>query len=167
MIDLNMTLVAQILNFLILVALLRWLAYDPVVRMLKARENRIAESIQRADDDAAAAESVLADYKAKLAEASAKAQEIQARAEERAEEYRAARKADTEREIEQMKKAAQAEIQRDRERAVEELRTQMVTLSMAAAGKIISKNLDAAENEQLIGDFVAKLDKNKIGDLSC
>ena len=43
----------------------------------------------------------------------------------------------------------------------------MVALSMAAAGKIISKNLDAAENEQLIGDFVAKLDKNKIGDLSC
>ena len=51
MIDLNMTLVAQILNFLILVALLRWLAYKPVVSMLKARENRIADSIQRADDD--------------------------------------------------------------------------------------------------------------------
>ena len=46
MIDLNMTLVAQILNFLILVALLRWLAYKPVVSMLKARENRIADSIQ-------------------------------------------------------------------------------------------------------------------------
>ena len=73
MIDLNMTLVAQILNFLILVALLRWLAYKPVVSMLKARENRIADSIQRADDDAAAAEAVLADYKAKLAEASARA----------------------------------------------------------------------------------------------
>lgn len=162
-----MTLAAQILNFLILVALLRWLCYNPVVRMLKARENRIADSIRRADDDAAAAEAVLNDYKAKLADASAKAQEIQARAETRAEEYLAKRKADTENEIEQMKKAAQAEIKRERERAVEELKGQMIALSMAAAGKIISKNLDAKENEQLIGDFVAQLDKNKIGDLSC
>lgn len=167
MIDINMTLAAQILNFLILVALLRWLCYNPIVRMLKARENRIADSIRRADDDAAAAEAVLKDYKAKLADASTKAQEIQARAETRAEEYLAKRKADTENEIEQMKKAAQAEITRERERAVEELKGQMIALSMAAAGKIISKNLDAKENEQLIGDFVAQLDKNKIGDLSC
>jgi F-type H+-transporting ATPase subunit b len=162
-----MTLVAQILNFLILVALLRWLAYKPVVRMLEARENRIADSIQRADDDAAKAEQVLKDYKAKLAAASTKAQEIQRNAEARAEEYLAQRKAATENEIEQMKKAAKAEIQRDRERAVEELKGQMVMLSMAAAGKIISKNLDAKENEQLIGDFVSQLDKSKIGDLSC
>jgi len=167
LIDINMTLVAQILNFVILVALLRWLCYKPVVRMLKAREERIADSIQRADDDAAAAEAVLADYKAKLAQASAKAQEIQAKAEARAEEYRATKKAEAEHEIEQMKKAARAEIERDRERAADDIRRQVVALSMAAAGKIISKNLDSSENEKLVGDFVAKLDKAKIGDLSC
>jgi F-type H+-transporting ATPase subunit b len=42
-----------------------------------------------------------------------------------------------------------------------------VALSMAAAGKIISKNIDKAENEQLITEFVDKLDKDKIGDLPC
>ena len=36
-----------------------------------------------------------------------------------------------------------------------------------SAGKIIAKNLDAGENEQLISEFVNKLDKDKIGDLSC
>lgn len=167
MIDLNMTLVAQIINFLILVALLRWLAYEPVVRMLKARENRIADSIKHADEDAAKAAATLNEYKAKLAEASAKAQEIQARAEKLADEYRAAKKADAQKEIEQMKKAAQAEIERDRERAVEELRARVVALSMAAAGKIIEKNMDSEANERFIGDFVDKLDKNKLGDLSC
>ena len=66
-----------------------------------------------------------------------------------------------------MKKAAEAEIERERTRTVEELRSEVVALSMAAAGKIISKNIDASENEQLIAEFVNKLDKDKIGDLPC
>ena len=43
----------------------------------------------------------------------------------------------------------------------------MITLSMAAAGKIVAKNMDKSENEALIEDFVNKLDKDKIGDLPC
>ena len=43
----------------------------------------------------------------------------------------------------------------------------MITLSMAAASKIIAKNMDAAENEALISEFIDQLDKDKIGDLSC
>ena len=51
--------------------------------------------------------------------------------------------------------------------AARRLKGEVVALSMAAAGKIISKNIDNTENEQLIADFVNKLDKDKIGDLPC
>lgn len=167
MIDLNMTFFAQIINFVILVVLLRAVAYKPVVNMLKAREDRIKESLDKADADAAEADKLLADYKKKLAAANVKAEDIIRNAEKRASEEREAARAETKREIEQMKKAAEAEIQRDRERAVAQLRGEVVALSMAAAGKIISKNIDKAENEQLITEFVDKLDKDKIGDLPC
>ena len=70
-------------------------------------------------------------------------------------------------EIKQMKEAAQQQIQRERSQAVEQLKSQMVVLSMAAAQKIVSKNMDAAENEALIGEFIDQLDKDKIGDLPC
>ena len=161
MIELNATFFAQILNFLILVVILRAVAYKPVVRMIQARENRIAESLEKADADAAAAAATLKDYKRQLADAHAKAQEIVDKAEKRArEEHDASVLAPT-------IFIAQEEIQRDRERAVEQLKTEVITLSMAAAGKIISKNIDAKENEQLIGDFISQLDKEKIGDLSC
>ncbi len=162
-----MTFFAQIINFVILVVLLRAVAYKPVVNMLKAREDRIKESLDKADADAAEADKLLADYKKKLAAANIKAEDIIRNAEKRASEEREAARAETKREIEQMKKAAEAEIQRDRERAVAQLRGEVVALSMAAAGKIISKNIDKAENEQLITDFVDKLDKDKIGDLPC
>ena len=162
-----MTFFAQILNFVILVVLLRVVAYKPVVNMLKAREDKIQESLDKADADAAEADQLLADYKKKLVAANVKAEEIIRNAEKRANEDREAARAETKREIEQMKKAAEAEIQRDRERAVAQLRSEVVALSMAAAGKIISKNMDKAENEQLITEFVDKLDKDKIGDLPC
>ncbi len=167
MIDINWTLFAQILNFLILVVLLRAFAYKPVVNMLKARQDKIQESLDKADADAAEADKLLAQYKEKLAAATKKAEEIQKNAEKRAAEFREAEEQKVKADIEQMKKAAQADIERDRAKAVEKLRVEMVSLSMAAAGKIIAKNLDSAENEALITEFVDKLDKDKIGDLPC
>ena len=167
MIEINGTLIAQILNFLILAGILRVVAYKPVVNILKARQAKIQESIDKAEADAAEADKLLADYKAKLAAAHAKAAAILENAEKRASEEREAKRAEIKREIEQMKKAAEAEIERERTRAVEELRSEVVALSMAAAGEIISKNIDASENEQLIAEFVNKLDKDKIGDLPC
>ncbi len=167
MIDINATFIAQILNFLILVVILRAVAYKPVVRMLQARQDKIAESLTKADEDVEKAEAVLKEYQEQLSGARVKAQAIIDKASKRAQEEREASVLETKREIEQMKKAAQAEIQRERALAVEQLKGEVVALSMAAAGKIIAKNLDAGENEQLISEFVNKLDKDKIGDLSC
>ena len=167
MIDLNATFFAQILNFLILVAILRALCYKPVVRMIKAREDKIAESLAKADSDVAEAESLKKDYQAQLAEAREKAQAIVDKAEKVAASNRETSLQDTKREIEQMKKAAQAEIQRDCERAADQLKKEIVALSLLAAGKVVEKNMEASENEALVGDFIDKLDKDKIGDLSC
>ncbi|WP_031585700.1 F0F1 ATP synthase subunit B [Selenomonas bovis] len=167
MIDLNATFFAQILNFLILVAILRALCYKPVVRMIKAREDKIAESLAKADSDVAEAESLKKDYQTQLAEAREKAQAIVDKAEKVAASNRETSLQDTKREIEQMKKAAQAEIQRDRERAADQLKKEIVALSLLAAGKVVEKNMEASENEALVGDFIDKLDKDKIGDLSC
>ena len=148
MIDLNATFFAQILNFLILVAILRALCYKPVVRMIKAREDKIAESLAKADSDVAEAESLKKDYQAQLAEAREKAQAIVDKAEKVAASNRETSLQDTKREIEQMKKAAQAEIQRDRERAADQLKKEIVALSLLAAGKVVEKNMEASARQR-------------------
>ena len=167
MIDINATLIAQMLNFLVLVVLLRIFAYKPIVKMLKEREERIAGSIKKADDDAAAAEATLKQYQEQLAGARVNAQEIIDKAEKRTREDHEASMQTTKAEIDQMKHAAQQEIQRERALAVEKLKGQVAALSIAAAEKIVSKNIDAAENEALIKEFIDQLDKDKIGDLPC
>ena len=66
-----------------------------------------------------------------------------------------------------MKKAAEVQMERERAHAVEQLKAEVVALSLAAAGKIIQKNLEAKDNDAIIGEFIAKLDANKIGDAPC
>lgn len=167
MIDINATIIAQILNFLVLVIFLRAVAYKPVVGMLKARQDKIAESLEKADADKLAAEKTLKEYQAKLAAAQIKAQDIIDKAERMAQEEHDARVRETKHEIEQMKKAAQEEIAMERAKAVQELKGEVVNLSLAAAGKIITKHIDAKDEDKLIGEFIAQLDKNKVGDLTC
>ena len=164
MIDINMTLVAQVLNFLILVVILRAVAYKPVMKMLKAREEKIAKSIDAAEADEKKAKALLDEYNKQLADARIKAQEI---VDKRAQEERDASVAETKREIEQMRKAAKEDIARERDRAAMQLRAEMVALSMQAAGKIIAANMDNKANEKMVSDFIDQLDKDKIGGLPC
>ena len=167
MVDLNMTLVAQILNFLILVAILTKVAYKPIVKALKEREDKIKNSIESAEADEAKAKEVLTDYQKQLAAARVQAQEIVDKAIKLAAEEREASIAETRTEIERMKKSAQEDIVREREIAVAKLKGEVVALSMAAAGKIIGESMDSNANEKLVGEFIESLDKEKMGSLPC
>ena len=76
MIDINWTLAAQILNFLILVVLLRAFAYKPIVNMLQERQKKIEMSLAKADEDVEKAEALKKEYEDQLASARVKAQSI-------------------------------------------------------------------------------------------
>ena len=167
MIELNATLIAQILNFLILVVILRLVAYKPVARLLEQRSQKIQGDLNKAEADRKEAESTLVQYRQKLADANVKAQEIVNKAEKVARDEHDAAIEATKKEIELMKKNAEEDIQRDRERIAAQLKDEVVALSLAAAGKIITKNIDNKENERLVNDFINRLDKEKLGDLSC
>ena len=81
MIELNATLIAQILNFLILVVILRLVAYKPVARLLQQRSDKIQGDLDKAESDRKEAEATLVQYRQKLSDANVKAQEIVDKAE--------------------------------------------------------------------------------------
>lgn len=165
MIEINATMVAQVLNFLILAAILRALAYKPVARMLQQRSDKIKETIEKADADKRAAEDTLKQYKSQLSDAQRRAQEIVDKAEITARQEREALVAETKREIDRMKQNAQAEIENERNRAFEQMKAEIVSLSLAAAEKIVAKNLSSRENDKLVNDFISGLDKDMFDDV--
>ncbi|MBQ6132041.1 MAG: F0F1 ATP synthase subunit B [Selenomonadaceae bacterium] len=165
MIEINATIIAQVLNFLILVVILRAVAYKPVAGLLQQRSDKIKNSLEQAEADRKAAEQTLAQYKAQLSDAQQKAQAIVEKANLTARQEHDAAVAETRKEIERMKQTAQAEIESERNRSFEEMKSQIVTLSLAAAGKIVTKNLDTKENDKLVNDFISKLNKDMFADL--
>ncbi len=167
MVDLNMTLVAQVLNFLVLFVLLKIFAFKPFVKVLDERREKIESSIQSAEQDKKEAKALLEDYKQQLTKARLEAQEIVDKAQKLAAEERDAQLLATRTEIERMRKEAQDEIAREREQAVRQLKSEVVTLSMAAASKIIAAQMDAASNEKLVDEFINQLENTKTGGMLC
>ena len=76
MVDLNMTLIAQIINFVILLLVLKKWAYKPLMQALADRQARIANSLETADKERLAAEELKREYQEQLAQARAQAQAI-------------------------------------------------------------------------------------------
>jgi len=165
LIEINATILAQILNFLILVVILRAVAYKPVARLLQQRSDKIKGDLNKAEADRKAAEQTLEEYKNQLSAAHKKAQEIVDKANLTARQEHDAAVEETRREIERMKLSAQAEIENERNRAFDQMKSQIVSLSLAAAGKIVSKNIDTKENDKLVNDFIAGLNKDMFADL--
>ncbi len=167
MVSIDGTLFAQIVNFIVLVILIRVFVYKPVVKVMHEREAKIAHSIDAAARDAKEAQELLTKYKAQLEEARAEAQEIVDKALKRAQDEYNAAVNNTKQEIEEMKATAKKEIEQEREQAALQLKGEIVTLSLMAANKVIAANMDSDKNKKLVSDFVDKLDENKLGGLSC
>ncbi len=163
MVELNGTLLAQFLNFFILVAILAKFAYKPMLQVLKARQEKIASDLGGAEQARQEAEQMLADYKEQLKNARAEAQAIIDKAVKQAEQEAQAQLEAVRAQIAKEKAAAQAEIARDREAALQDMRNEVVTLSMAAAGKLLAKNLDQEVNARLVADCIKKLDSKSAG----
>jgi F-type H+-transporting ATPase subunit b len=161
------TLIAQIINFLILVAILTKFAYKPLMKALADRQARIADSIEKADQDRVAAEQLKRDYQEQLAQARTQAQAIVDKATKLAEQAKDEIMQEARAEHARLLKAAREEITREQEKAIAELRNEVVSLSIAAATKIIGHNIDFAANSQLVTEFINQLDDQKMGGLKC
>lgn len=167
MVELNATLIAQMINFLLLVAILGKFAYKPIMKAMADRQARIAQSMEDAENERASAAELKREYEEQLRQARTQAQAIVDKAMKLAEQTKDEILEEARNEHARLLKAAQAEIAREREQALAQMRNEVVSLSMAVATKIIEQNLDEKANAKLVNDFIEKLDREKIGGLPC
>jgi len=167
LIDLNATLFAQIINFLLLVAILGKFAYKPLMKILAERQSKIQTSLDTAEQDRLAAEQLKQDYLNQLATARAQAQAIVEKATTLAEQTKEEILREAQAESSRLLQKAQEEIGREREQAMLEFKGELASLAVAAAAKIIAQNLDEKANAKLVNEFINELDSEKIGGLPC
>jgi len=144
------TLVAQIVNVVILLGLLYLVAYKPIMRMLDERSRRIKESMEQADSIKEQAARTEEEVKKQLEAASREGQERIARAVRIGEEVKQKAQQEARQEAEVLISRARTEIQRERDEAIDELRKEVADLTILAAGKVIDRSLDKEAHRQLI-----------------
>ena len=155
-------LVFFILNFLLLLILLKAWVYEPVLDMLEKRKAAIAQGVE--DSQAAAEARANAEKEAaKLgadtqAEARRRAAEMVARAETEAAEILAGAEA----ERRKMLKAAEEDARLERERHLADLRVQVGALAIAAANRLIGETLDERRQHALIEELFSGVKAGKV-----
>ncbi len=163
MVDINGTLLIQILNFIILCAILGHFCYKPVLKVLDARKERIKNDLDSAAKSKEDAAKLKESYEAELKDAQAKAQEIVDKAVKEAKVQAQAQIDEAHAAIAKTKEQATQQIERERKDALEDLKAQVAALSCDIAAKIISKNMTPDANDRLIAESIAKLDAKKAG----
>ena len=164
MVDLTLgTILAQMLNFFILVWILARFAYKPLVSMMQERKERIAKDLADAEAARNEAEQFKADYAAQIANARQEAQQIVEMAVQQAEATTREQLAAAREQIEREKERARQDIVNERDRAMNNLRNEVISLSVAMATKVVAKDMDSETNTKLIEDAIAKLDSKTIG----
>ena len=164
MVDLSLgTILAQMLNFFILVWILHRFAYKPLVGMMNARKEQIANDLASAEQSRLEAEQIKADYAAQIAKARQEAQEIVEKAHHQAKLSTAEEVAAARSQIENEKERARQDIVIERDRAMNSLRNEVVSLSVAMAGKVVAKDMNSETNTKLIEDAIRQLDSKTIG----
>ena len=150
MVNFNATLIAQVLNFLILVFILAKFAYKPLMKIMDDRKNKIAGDLAAAETAKTDAESIKAEYAAKLAAARQEAQAIIDNARKTAQTAHDKILA----EQDQIVKTAKEAIALEKKQALSEIRAHVINLSLVAASKIVEQKLGSEEDKKLAGDIV-------------
>ncbi|HMO95305.1 MAG TPA: F0F1 ATP synthase subunit B [Tepidiformaceae bacterium] len=148
--------IAQIVNFTILLVVLRLVLYKPVLNMLDERKQKIAEGLNAAEIARAEAASAQANIEAQLDAARKEGQEIVANAQTIATRIQADAREQTAKDREAQLERARNEIQLERDRAIAELRTEFADITVKAAEKVINQSLDSKAHERVIDETLAE-----------
>lgn len=144
--------------FLIVLALLAKFAYPPMLREVEAREARIRELRLEAERDREEAARLLAEQQAEMEKSRAHAQEVLADSRSAAETMREQLLSEARAEQEAMLARARRDIEQEREQAVGIVRREAVEVAMAAAEKVIGRNLSGEDNRRLVLGYIDELE---------
>lgn len=150
-------LISQIVNFVLLIVLLRKFAYTPVLRMLSDRSDKIEKSLQ----DAKRIEEELKNTEetkiAEIKKAKEEAAEMVKKASETAQINSEKTLDETRKKTQEIVKKAKEEIREEKEKSVREAEREIADLAIQIAEKIIKKNLDAAAEKRLAEETLSKI----------
>ena len=155
--NMNMTIIGQIISFIIFVYLCMKYVWPPLTAALAERQKKIAEGLDAADKANRDLEAAQQSVEAELQKSKAQAAELIEQANKRANQIVDEAKTAAHTEGDRIKAAAAADVEQEVNRAKEALRAQVAALAVAGAEKILGASVDVNNHQELVDKLAAEL----------
>lgn len=149
-----------LINTLILFLLLKKFLFGRVNAVMEARQQDVADTYQHADDAMEHAKKMEADYTVLMAEAKNESAELIKDATKKAQSRSDELLTEARQEAAAVMSRANEEIEQEKKRAKAQLRDEISDLAVQVAEKVVERDLNQADHERLISDFI-----DNVGDL--
>jgi F-type H+-transporting ATPase subunit b len=134
------------------------LAFPKIQEALDRRAKTIAESIDAAERQRKESDELLAEYRARLAEAREQADDIMARARKAAETAEAEATTAGREKREELVEAAKRDIEAETRRSLDQIRQEVADLTVLATEKVTRKSLSSDDQKRLVEEALAEVD---------
>lgn len=152
------TVMFQVINFLVLVFLLRRFLYGPIIEMMEAREMKIAQREEAAATKASEAEEKARDYQQKVASLRNRDEELLAEARVGAENERRMLLEATRSEVDEIRERWHQEVYREQESFIHELRGRIGHQACLIARQCLQDLADIKLESMIWDVFLQKLE---------
>jgi len=156
-VDINMTLIGQTIAMIVFVWFCMKFIWPPLLAAIEERQAKIAEGLAAADKGQESLAKAMAEATSIIEDARKQATGILDQAHARANEIVADGKTSGAKERERQLEAAKGEIEQEANRAREELRAQVSAIAIASAEKILQREIDSKQHEDILGKLAAEL----------
>jgi len=150
-------LVYSLIAFAVLLLMFKKFGFAPVKKAMEDRTERIRKDLDQAESAKTEAESILDEYKKKLADAKSESNRIIDEARQQAEKIKADITESANKEVAEQKEKATQDIESARNAAIASLQTSVASMAIELAEKVVEKNLDRDTNQRLIDSFIEKV----------
>jgi len=150
-------LLSQIVNFVILMVLLRLFLYQPVLNMLEKRKERIAQSLKDVERSSSAAVEAEKERAKIMDEARREAQEVRAQSARDAERIAQEIRSRAEQEATDIRMKGQADAEAQVQSVLADAKKQIADLAIAATEQLLGRELqNRTEQERFVNEYLAQ-----------
>lgn len=144
------TFIGQLVSFLILLGLLVFVGYKPIRKMLDERANRIKESMEQAEATKQEYEQAKVAVQEQIGKAREEGQAIISQAAQIGDRLKEEARGEARKEAQALVERARLELERERDKVIDDLRHEFVDTAILAAEKVINETLDKERHRKLI-----------------
>ena len=143
-----------VITFIILLIVLRKVAWGPILATLEQREQTIHNALAEAQRARQEGEQLLIQHQQMLADANREVMRLIEQGREEAERLRLSMTEQAREETQRLTEAARREIVRERQLAMQELKNTAADLALAAAGRLLNAAMTSEDHRRLVTEFL-------------